>query len=233
MPFVKAVALGFCIAAPVGAIGMLCIQRSLSRGFRSGFATGIGAACADAFYGLLGALGVAGIVTALPMLTVALKAAGGAFLVWMAWTIAREAPRAPAAVQETSRTPVTRDFLTTFALTLSNPLTIFSFIAAFAALGPLPSHVGRAWRAGMAFGGAHGDGCVRGFGGVVVVPERRDLRVANKVAARIHAGHFHFLRRGDCHVWHRSNGHGTRAARLARSQGVVSIRSSACATSSM
>ena len=142
MLFVKAVALGFCIAAPVGAIGMLCIQRSLSRGFRSGFATGIGAACADAFYGLLGALGVAGIVTALPMLTVALKAAGGAFLVWMAWTIAREAPRVPAAVQETSRTPVTRDFLTTFALTLSNPLTIFSFIAAFAALGPLPAMSG-------------------------------------------------------------------------------------------
>ncbi|CAD6533342.1 hypothetical protein LMG27952_02734 [Paraburkholderia hiiakae] len=140
MLFVKAVALGFCIAAPVGAIGMLCIQRSLSRGFRSGFATGIGAACADAVYGLLGALGVAGIVTALPMFTVVLKAAGGAFLVWMAWTIAREAPAMPApaaAVQETTRAPVSRDFLTTFALTLSNPLTILSFIAAFAALGPL------------------------------------------------------------------------------------------------
>ena len=137
MLFVKAVAMGFCIAAPVGAIGMLCIQRSLSRGFGSGFATGMGAACADAVYGLLGALGVAGIVTALPMLTVVLKAAGGAFLVWMAWTIAREAPAMPVAVQDTMRAPVTRDFLATFALTLSNPLTIFSFIAAFAALGPL------------------------------------------------------------------------------------------------
>ncbi|WP_042267414.1 LysE family translocator [Paraburkholderia heleia] len=142
MLFVKAVTIGFCIAAPVGAIGMLCIQRSLSRGFCSGFATGMGAACADAFYGLLGALGVAGIVAALPMLTVVLKAAGGAFLVWMAWTIARESPRAPAAVQENLRAPVTRDFLTTFALTLSNPLTIFSFIAAFAALGPLPAMPG-------------------------------------------------------------------------------------------
>ncbi|SDD91838.1 LysE family transporter [Paraburkholderia lycopersici] len=137
MLFVKAAAMGFCIAAPVGAIGMLCIQRSLSRGFCSGFATGIGAACADAVYGLLGALGVAGVVTALPMLTVVLKAAGGAFLVWMAWTIAREAPAAPAAARETARAPVTRDFLTTFALTLSNPLTILSFIAAFAALGPM------------------------------------------------------------------------------------------------
>ncbi|WP_322032159.1 LysE family translocator [Paraburkholderia sp. J76] len=142
MLFVKAVAMGFCIAAPVGAIGMLCIQRSLSRGFCSGFATGIGAACADAFYGLLGALGVAGIVAALPMLTVVLKAAGGAFLVWMAWTIARESPRSALAIQETARTPVARDFLTTFALTLSNPLTIFSFIAAFAALGPLPATPG-------------------------------------------------------------------------------------------
>ncbi|PYE14432.1 threonine/homoserine/homoserine lactone efflux protein [Paraburkholderia silvatlantica] len=142
MLFVKAVAMGFCIAAPVGAIGMLCIQRSMSRGFCAGLATGIGAACADAFYGLLGVLGVAGIVTALPMLTVVLKAAGGAFLVWMAWTIARESPRAPAAVQENLRTTVTRDFLTTFALTLSNPLTIFSFIAAFAALGPLPAMPG-------------------------------------------------------------------------------------------
>ncbi|MFT0173647.1 LysE family translocator [Paraburkholderia mimosarum] len=142
MLFVKAVAMGFCIAAPVGAIGMLCIQRSLSRGFFSGFATGMGAACADAVYGLLGALGVAGIVAALPMLTVVLKAAGGTFLVWMAWTIAREAPAAPAAGQDTIRVPVTRDFLTTFALTLSNPLTIFSFIAAFAALGPLNASQG-------------------------------------------------------------------------------------------
>ena len=142
MLFVKAAAMGFCIAAPVGAIGMLCIQRSLSRGFCSGFATGIGAACADAVYGLLGALGVASIVTALPMLTVVLKAAGGAFLVWMAWSIAREAPTAPDAAQETSRAPVTRDFLTTFALTLSNPLTILSFIAAFAALGPLSATPG-------------------------------------------------------------------------------------------
>jgi threonine/homoserine/homoserine lactone efflux protein len=135
MVFVKAVAMGFCIAAPVGAIGMLCIQRSLSRGFCSGFATGIGAACADAVYGLLGALGVAGIVAAWPMLTIFLKCAGGAFLVWMAWSIARDAPAAPAAVQETARSAVSRDFLTTFALTLSNPMTIFSFIAAFAALG--------------------------------------------------------------------------------------------------
>ena len=137
MLFIKSVVIGLSIAVPVGPIGMLCIQRSLTRGFRAGFATGIGAACADAIYGLLGALGVAGIATAFPMLTVALKIGGGAFLVWLAWSIARQAPAAAAVQRDGPRTTVLRDFLTTFGLTLSNPMTIVSFIGIFAALGPL------------------------------------------------------------------------------------------------
>jgi threonine/homoserine/homoserine lactone efflux protein len=149
MLFINSVAMGFCIAAPVGPIGMLCIQRSLTRGFRSGFATGIGAACADAIYGLFGALGIAGIAMSLPMLTTALKVGGGVFLVWLAWTIAREAPAAPTALRESTRTTVARDFLTTFGLTLSNPMTILSFIGVFAALGPLSTpqgaHEGAGW----------------------------------------------------------------------------------------
>ncbi|MEF9386872.1 LysE family transporter [Ralstonia solanacearum species complex bacterium KE056] len=146
MLFVKSMVMGFCIAAPVGPIGMLCIQRSLSRGFRSGFATGIGAACADGIYGLLGALGIAGVVAALPMVSVALKIGGGVFLVWLACGIAREAPAAPNVSQGARRATVARDFLATFALTLSNPMTILSFIGIFAALGPLSgSHDGLGW----------------------------------------------------------------------------------------
>lgn len=139
MLFIKSVTIGFSIAAPVGPIGLLCIQRSLSRGFRSGFATGLGAAGADTIYGLLGALGIAGIATALPGLSVFLKIAGGAFLMWLAFAIARERPAAPTAAAAAARPSLTRDFLTTFGLTLSNPMTIVSFIGVFAALGPLSS----------------------------------------------------------------------------------------------
>ncbi|RQH07134.1 LysE family translocator [Paraburkholderia dinghuensis] len=137
MLFIKSVMIGLSIAAPVGPIGLLCIQRSLSRGFRSGFSTGIGAACADAVYGLLGAIGIVGIATALPLLSVVLKIGGGAFLIWLASRIAREAPTAQTALPATARTTLLRDFLTTFGLTLSNPMTILSFIAVFAALGPV------------------------------------------------------------------------------------------------
>lgn len=149
MLFMKSLMIGLSIAAPVGPIGVLCIQRSLSRGFRSGFATGIGAACADAIYGLLGAVGIAGIATALPTLSIVLKIGGGAFLVWLAWSIAREAPAAQTSLSAAPRATVLRDFLTTFGLTLSNPMTILSFIAVFAALGPLASgetgHEGAGW----------------------------------------------------------------------------------------
>jgi threonine/homoserine/homoserine lactone efflux protein len=123
---------------------MLCIQRSLSRGFRYGFATGLGAACADAIYGLLGALGIAGLATAFPALSISLKIGGGAFLLWLAFTIAREKPVAQSTAATAPRTSTTRAFLTTFGLTLSNPMTIISFIGVFAALGPMTAGSGAA-----------------------------------------------------------------------------------------
>lgn len=138
MLFVKSMVMGFCIAAPVGPIGMLCIQRSLTRGFRSGFATGLGAATADGIYGLLGALGIAGVIAALPTLSLALKIGGGVFLICLAYGIAREVPATADASNGAPQTAtVIRDFLTTLALTLSSPMTILSFIGIFAALGPL------------------------------------------------------------------------------------------------
>jgi threonine/homoserine/homoserine lactone efflux protein len=133
MLFLNALLIGFCIAAPVGPIGMLCIQRSLSGGFRPGIATGLGAACADAVYGLLGAVGVAGVVTRFPMLTVFLQIGGGAFLVWLGWSIFASRARQDAALPVAASTR--RAFASTFALTLSNPMTILSFVAMFAALG--------------------------------------------------------------------------------------------------
>ncbi|WP_425930195.1 LysE family translocator [Pseudomonas sp. NyZ201] len=137
MLFVKSLVIGFSIAAPVGPIGLLCVQRSLKRGFRSGLATGLGAASADTLYGFLGAIGITGIAVSAPSLVVFLKVVGGAFLVWLAWSIARDALKPKQAAQVPATAAVTRDFLTAFGLTLSNPMTILAFIAIFAALDPL------------------------------------------------------------------------------------------------
>lgn len=125
---------------------MLCIQRSLKYGFAAGFATGLGAACADGIYGLLGALGFAGVIAAWPTLSTVLKIGGGLFLIWLAYSIARESSPAVDVSNAEMRASIAKNFATTFALTLANPMTIFAFIGIFAALGPLSnSNPGTDW----------------------------------------------------------------------------------------
>lgn len=60
--FGKALAVGLLIAAPVGPIGLLTINRTLDQGRLAGLATGLGAACADAVYGAIGAFGVTQVI---------------------------------------------------------------------------------------------------------------------------------------------------------------------------
>ncbi len=87
--FVQSFLIGLSIAAPVGPIGLLTIQRSLQLGPRAGLATGLGAALADALYGAVGAYGVTGLITWLDRLRPVLVVGGGAVLLWLAWGIWR------------------------------------------------------------------------------------------------------------------------------------------------
>lgn len=130
--FASSLLIGLSIAAPVGPIGLLTIQRSLAHGPRAGLATGLGAAAADAVYGAIGAYGVSGLIRGLVAARVPLALGGAAFLLWMAWRLVR-APLAERAAAAPAGS-LWRYFLGTFVLTLSNPATIVSFIAVFGAL---------------------------------------------------------------------------------------------------
>ncbi|HEX6017386.1 MAG TPA: LysE family transporter, partial [Burkholderiaceae bacterium] len=87
--FVQSLLIGLSIAAPVGPIGLLTIQRTLQWGPAIGLATGLGAAVADALYGAIGAYGVTVVIDALAGARVPLAVGGGLFLLWMAWSIVR------------------------------------------------------------------------------------------------------------------------------------------------
>lgn len=127
--------IGLSIAAPVGPIGLLVIQRTLQRGRAVGLATGLGAAVADALYGAVGAYGVSGVIRALQGVRVPLALAGGAFMLWLAWRTWAAPPADHAAEVRRDARGLLGAFAGTFVLTLSNPATIFSFIAIFGALG--------------------------------------------------------------------------------------------------
>ncbi|MGE4298569.1 MAG: LysE/ArgO family amino acid transporter [Desulfovibrionaceae bacterium] len=140
--YLKGLVIGFSIAAPVGPIGVLCMQRSLERGRVVGLATGMGAAAADAVYGFVAAFGLAAFSAALVSGGGWLRGVGGLFLLWLGVRIFRSRPADKAACvaggesNGTRRMDVLlRAFASTFVLTLTNPMTILSFAAIFAGLG--------------------------------------------------------------------------------------------------
>ncbi|MDD4953143.1 MAG: LysE family transporter [Desulfovibrionaceae bacterium] len=131
--FFKGLAIGVSISAPVGPIGLLCIQRTLAGGRRSGLASGLGAAVADTFYGCVAGFGLSFVSLFVMGHLLWLKLVGGAFLCFMGRRMFLSRPVAR------PRPPRIRglagQFGSCLALTLTNPLTVFAFMAIFAGFG--------------------------------------------------------------------------------------------------
>jgi threonine/homoserine/homoserine lactone efflux protein len=125
--------LGFSIAAPVGPVALLCIRRTLERGFKAGLVSGLGAAMADVIYGSIAAAGLTLVADFLVGQQFWLRLLGGGFLICLGISTMRSEPAQAAEVRENSS--LIGDFFSTLALTLSNPLTIFAFIAIFSGFG--------------------------------------------------------------------------------------------------
>lgn len=131
----KGIIIGFAIAAPVGPIGLLCIQRTLARGRWSGILSGLGAASADALYGGIAGFGLTALSELLLAWQAELQTVGGLFLLYLGWRTWRTLPAAEPAQVQPSRAGLLGDYLSTLALTLTNPVTILAFLGIFAGLG--------------------------------------------------------------------------------------------------
>ena len=130
---IQGLIIGFSIAAPVGPIGVLCINRTLLHGRSTGLASGVGAATADAFYGFIAGLGLTFLSSFLIDQYIWLRLIGGAFLCLLGL---KTALAKPAQIAPTSDgNGLLRAYASTFFLTLTNPMTILSFAAILAGLG--------------------------------------------------------------------------------------------------
>lgn len=129
--FFKSLIIGVTIAAPVGPVGILCIQRTLAYGKRTGFVSGLGAATADALYGLVAVMGLTIVSDFLLDHQFWIQLWGGVFLFLLGWkTFTSQS--APFKTGESSQTISSlKGFLSVFLLTLTNPMTILAFIAIF------------------------------------------------------------------------------------------------------
>lgn len=128
--FLRGFLIGISIAAPVGPIGVLCIRRTLAEGKLKGFLSGLGAASADMVYGAIAAFGLTVITDLLVENKFWLRLLGGCFLLYLGVKTFLEKPAAHAA--QSDQSGYFGAYISTFFLTITNPMTIFSFAAIFA-----------------------------------------------------------------------------------------------------
>ena len=136
---IQCIFIGFAVSMPVGPIGVTCIEHGLRAGFRLGIAAGLGAALADSLFGILGASGVSVLFAQIKDIP-AFRVIGASVILLIGL--------------KTLLTPITANclskvkegrfkaFVTTFVLTLSNPMTILCFSGIIASMG-FPSDASR------------------------------------------------------------------------------------------
>ena len=135
--------IGVAVAAPVGAMGVLCMQRTLARGWRTGMITGLGIATADGAYAAFAAFGMSALSGLLVTWQTPLRVVGGVALVFLGVRAAISAPISGEPDMTTGTDEgdgsdsarVGRLYLEAVGLTLTNPMTIMAFGAIFAGAG--------------------------------------------------------------------------------------------------
>ena len=134
---VRGLIIGFSIAAPVGPIGVLCIQRTLGKGRIYGLLSGLGAATADGTYGLIAGFGLTFISSFLIGQQFWIRLIGGVFLLYLGLRtiLSKPAQRERERATTIKGEKILAAYVSTLFLTLTNPLTILSFAAIFAGIG--------------------------------------------------------------------------------------------------
>jgi len=129
----KGALVGIVIAVPVGPVGVLCVRRTIVHGRLAGFLSGLGAATADAVFGIIAAGGLTVVADWLFGFQNWLRFFGGAYLIFIGVSAYRASPEE----RDSDREPesLIADFASTFALTITNPITILAFLAIFASIG--------------------------------------------------------------------------------------------------
>jgi threonine/homoserine/homoserine lactone efflux protein len=134
--------IGVLVAAPIGPVNMICIRRSLAYGPLNGFFSGLGAALGDGVFAIVTAFGLTAIAQLIEGYATPIKLAGGIMLVSFGiHNFRAEVNEARLACAQTMEdegaSTLAGAIASTFALTITNPATLFGFAALFAGLGTL------------------------------------------------------------------------------------------------
>lgn len=129
---VKGFIIGIVVSAPMGPVGVLCVQRTLNKGRWYGFVTGLGASLSDIIYALLTGYGMSFIFDFINANIFYLQLLGSVMLLFFGIYTYRSNPVHSIRPASNNKGTYLHNFITAFLVTLSNPLIIFLFIGLFA-----------------------------------------------------------------------------------------------------
>src|SRR5258708_21587366 len=123
--FIRGVIAGLIIAAPVGPVNVICVQRTIAKGWRSGLISGLGSALADTLYGAIAAFSITYVIHILIREEFWIRLVGGALLIVIGAAYYFNRPQS---IKEQEAKSESTDFLAPLVLTLTNPTPGLEFL---------------------------------------------------------------------------------------------------------
>ena len=129
---IRGLAAGLIIAAPVGPVNVLCIRRTIEKGWKSGMVSGLGAALADTLYGAVAGFSISLVIQFVVREEFWIRLIGGILLMGIGVVYYRKSPGSLKGGNDSS---ANSDLISSLLLTATNPTTVLSFLAVLATLG--------------------------------------------------------------------------------------------------
>ncbi|MBO7125254.1 MAG: LysE family translocator [Bacteroidales bacterium] len=133
--FLQGILIGLFVSIPMGPIGVLCIQRTLHQGRLSGFISGLGAACADTFFASIAGFGLTMISDFFQEQKMYIMLVGAVILIFLGCRMFFRNTIKQVREYKYKQSNLLTDFISVFALTITNPLTIIFYGIVFASFG--------------------------------------------------------------------------------------------------
>lgn len=141
----KGFLVGICASAPLGPVAILVVQKSLSKGHKSGFVSGLGATVADTTYALIAIFALAIVQRFIDAYQSLILLVGGAILLAVGVSMAFSNPFKNKKRKKRDMTASPKDFGQAVAMAYSNPGAVFVMFTLFAFFG-LAKDAPHTWR---------------------------------------------------------------------------------------
>ncbi len=148
---IKGVIIGFVASIPLGPIGVICVQKTLSRSHKAGFISGLGAAGADTVFAAVAAFFLGVVLSFIETYIDLMKVIGGICVIIVGVSIFLRNPVIQIKKIRANKGSLWSDFISVFLLTLANPAYILMFVALFASFGI--SHTGSRFNSSLLVSG--------------------------------------------------------------------------------